>query len=370
MEPNFFRTAATMQNVSRQRSRRFVQAVVSLVVVGLLATALWAVLRDPHKKTAAGPGATPSPQMLAGNEGAAPASPVAIPRRGGSTTTQPGGVSRVGPQPANATVSADRRRELAARLAEAEVKFAAKDYLAARGLFNACVDQGLDARDNAKCVARLASLADEMIFSTIHVPNDPLTELFQVPAGAVLNVIGKRYKVTADLLEKVNHIKATELKAGQSIKCINGPFDAVVDKSDLTLSAYLNQPGEGGHAAVPVLVRRFRVGLGENNTTPTGEWRITNRQAFPPYVHPRTGKKIDKDDPAYPFGHLGLWMAIKGVAGAAVGQQHFGIHSTNEPDSIGKQSSLGCIRTGDADIQEVWILLRAGDDGSRIFVQE
>ena len=43
-------------------------------------------------------------------------------------------------------------------------------------------------------------------------------------------------------------------------------------------------------------------------------------------------------------------MGLKGEDGNAVGKQSYGIHGTIEPDSIGKQASMGCIRMGHEDI--------------------
>jgi lipoprotein-anchoring transpeptidase ErfK/SrfK len=36
---------------------------------------------------------------------------------------------------------------------------------------------------------------------------------------------------------------------------------------------------------------------------------------------------------------------------------NYGIHSTNDPASIGKEGSLGCIRLNDVDIELVFSLL-------------
>jgi lipoprotein-anchoring transpeptidase ErfK/SrfK len=149
---------------------------------------------------------------------------------------------------------------------------------------------------------------------------------------------------------------------------LNGPFNALVDKHLFMMSVYIDVPAAVGKPATPLLVRRFKVGLGEHDSTPTGVWKIKNMQPFPAYTHPQTNKIIDKDDPAYPFGKLGYWMALEGVEGNAIGQMRYGIHSTNQPDSIGKMGSLGCIRMLDDDIKQVWDLLVVEE--SRVTVRE
>jgi lipoprotein-anchoring transpeptidase ErfK/SrfK len=103
----------------------------------------------------------------------------------------------------------------------------------------------------------------------------------------------------------------------------------------------------------------FPVGLGAEDTTPTGRWKIRNKLTHPPYYPPRGGKVIGADDPANPLG--GYWMGLEGVEGAAVGQDSYGIHGTNEPDSIGKRCSMGCIRMRNEDVTFVYELLVAHD---------
>jgi hypothetical protein len=39
----------------------------------------------------------------------------------------------------------------------------------------------------------------------------------------------------------------------------------------------------------------------------------------------------------------------------------YGIHGTNEPKSIGKAASHGCIRMGKADLEEFYALVAVGD---------
>jgi hypothetical protein len=39
----------------------------------------------------------------------------------------------------------------------------------------------------------------------------------------------------------------------------------------------------------------------------------------------------------------------------------YGIHGTNEPKSIGKPASHGCIRMGKADLEEFYVMVAVGD---------
>ena len=42
-------------------------------------------------------------------------------------------------------------------------------------------------------------------------------------------------------------------------------------------------------------------------------------------------------------------------------KQGYGIHGTNEPKSIGKAASHGCIRMAKADLEEFYALVAVGD---------
>ncbi len=62
----------------------------------------------------------------------------------------------------------------------------------------------------------------------------------------------------------------------------------------------------------------------------------------------------------YPLDKHGLWISIVGIPekGTRIGAEDgFGIHGTNDPASIGKAASSGCIRLADEDIRTVFSLL-------------
>jgi lipoprotein-anchoring transpeptidase ErfK/SrfK len=77
-----------------------------------------------------------------------------------------------------------------------------------------------------------------------------------------------------------------------------------------------------------VVVRSYPVGIGKMLTgTPTGEYTIINKQA----------------NPGGPYG--AFWMGLS--------KPHYGIHGTNDPSSIGKEVSHGCIRMYNADVLQL-----------------
>ena len=78
-----------------------------------------------------------------------------------------------------------------------------------------------------------------------------------------------------------------------------------------------------------------------------GWWKPDVNFKHPTYYSPRGEGVIPADDPKNPLG--GYWIGLTGTDGQAVGKESYGIHGTNDPDSIGKQSSMGCIRMPNDD---------------------
>jgi lipoprotein-anchoring transpeptidase ErfK/SrfK len=63
-------------------------------------------------------------------------------------------------------------------------------------------------------------------------------------------------------------------------------------------------------------------------------------------------------DPLNPLGKF--WIGLQGTEGDAVGKEGFGIHGTIEPDSIGKETSHGCIRLINENVEQVYQMLVDG----------
>ncbi|MEW9701388.1 L,D-transpeptidase [Paenibacillus sp. SI8] len=80
------------------------------------------------------------------------------------------------------------------------------------------------------------------------------------------------------------------------------------------------------------VVRGFPVGIGKMVTkTPTGNFYIINKEP----------------NPGGPYG--AFWMGLS--------KPHYGIHGTNDPSSVGRQTSHGCIRMYNDDVLELAALV-------------
>jgi hypothetical protein len=93
----------------------------------------------------------------------------------------------------------------------------------------------------------------------------------------------------------------------------------------------------------------YSVAVGKPSTpSPTGTFTIERRVMNPTYHH--SGKTV-LPGPGNPVGTRWMGLSIRG----------YGIHGTNEPHSIGKAASHGCIRMARADLEEFYTLVAVGD---------
>ena len=99
-----------------------------------------------------------------------------------------------------------------------------------------------------------------------------------------------------------------------------------------------------------VAKRVYPVAVGKPSTpSPVGHFTIARRVSNPTYSH---NGKVVAPGPSNPVGSRWMGLSTKG----------YGIHGTNEPNSIGKAASHGCIRVGKADIEELFALVQVGDE--------
>ncbi|UCG33266.1 MAG: L,D-transpeptidase family protein [Phycisphaerales bacterium] len=232
------------------------------------------------------------------------------------------------------------------------------DLLTARRLLSRAVGVGLPEAEESAVRAVLVDIARQTILSPTRFGSDPLTDIHVVQAGEVLARIAKSYSVTADLLALINGIPdKNRIGLGQRLKVVHGPFHAVIFKQTHQCRVFLGD----------VLVVEFPVGLGEYGSTPTGEWLTSDKLTNPTYYPPasRGGDIIAADDPKNPLGEY--WIGLKGVSGEALGQVGYGIHGTIEPETVGKDVSMGCVRLLAEDIALLYTLMTPGE--SRVIIE-
>jgi lipoprotein-anchoring transpeptidase ErfK/SrfK len=243
-------------------------------------------------------------------------------------------------------------------LADGRARLSAGQFLEARSALTDALQSGkLSDSDVPGAKALLSEINQTVIFSPRVISGDPFVLAYSVRQGDSLAKIAAANGTTWELLSRINHLDPRRLRYGTTIKVIRGPFFAVVTKKTFTMDIYLGGlPDQKGST----YVESFVVGLGKDDSTPTGLWAIAAHAKLrhPTYYPPEGGSPIDADDPKNPLG--GYWIGLTGVEGQAAGQSSYGIHGTIEPDSIGKQASMGCIRLRNDDIAQVFDLMSEG----------
>lgn len=242
--------------------------------------------------------------------------------------------------------------EFETRVQAALEQYRAGKRVEARTSLNEMLLHANSAEERAELRRHLERIADEMIWSRERFEGDPLVDVHTVKSGDKLGLIARPYDIPYELILQLNGMSdPTKIRANQKLKILRGPFHARVYKSDFRLDLYVQD----------TFVKSFRVGIGGDNPTPLGEWIVRSRMRNPTYFPSESAKEkrvIPPNDPANPLG--GFWVGLEGTAGDTVGQVGFGIHGTNEPASIGKAASLGCVRMINEEAEIVYRVLLEG----------
>jgi LysM repeat protein len=193
---------------------------------------------------------------------------------------------------------------------------------------------------------------DRLLLSRTVVPGDTLVERYRVVRGDILSSLGNRYKVPYWLIKRINRIERDrDLLADSRIKIPRGPFHAVIGKADYRMDLYCVDPG-----GKRVFVCSYPVGLGAENSTPIGRWVIRRgKMVDPDWRNPVTGRYYPANSKENPIGEH--WIPLRGVDAKTRSLEGYGIHGTIEPDSIGQQNSMGCVRLLPADVERIYHML-------------
>ncbi|KPK42242.1 MAG: hypothetical protein AMJ78_03210 [Omnitrophica WOR_2 bacterium SM23_29] len=124
------------------------------------------------------------------------------------------------------------------------------------------------------------------------------------------------------------------------MKVVTKKFGIVIDKSQNVL--FLKQDEE--------VLKAYMVSSGENNSTPTGTFKIVTKLVNPVWYS--AGAVVPPDSPENILGSR--WLGIS--------KSGYGIHGTTDPSTIGKQVTAGCIRMLNSDIEELYTILPEGTE--------
>ncbi|MDE5413747.1 L,D-transpeptidase family protein [Alkalihalobacterium chitinilyticum] len=180
----------------------------------------------------------------------------------------------------------------------------------------------------------------------LNLPDPDIIAFHKVESGETLfNITMKYYQNADQLIPLANYNQivnpAADVKAGMTLTIPHptilknykpSGITIKVNKTTNTLTVYQNSE----------VLRTFSVATGKDaSLTPEGTFQIVNKVEKPWY----NPKNIPGGSPNNPLGSHWLGLNVPGT-----NNFKYGIHGTNDPSSIGKHVSLGCIRMHNEDV--------------------
>ncbi|HSH38550.1 MAG TPA: L,D-transpeptidase [Chthoniobacterales bacterium] len=226
-------------------------------------------------------------------------------------------------------------------------------------------------------------------------------KLKALPYRDAAEAIAEKFHCDRDFLEKINPGKTKAIKAGDQLQVPNvEPFEVAAVKelkpgSEIAPPAAndigdaetggaaefssANTKASGGEPLSPAisvrvdtgtnmvgvydadrLIAAYPVTIGSGRTeSPVGEWKVKGVAKMPNFRHDEKMLKrgVRSDDfhmlapgPNNPVGVIWIALNKKGI----------GLHGTDDPDSIGRSASHGCVRLANWDVVRLAMKLKGG----------
>ncbi len=218
-----------------------------------------------------------------------------------------------------------------------------------------------------------------------------------LPYRDVADAIAEKFHSDIHFLEQLNPGKLKGLKAGDQLKVPNvEPFELAsvkdIKPGSETPSQAANEvedqsetqtptPGESGaprNVSVKVdtktnmlgvfdgekLIAAYPVTIGSaHNNSPIGEWKVRGISKLPTFRYDK--EMLEHGERSGNFHMLppGPRNPV-GVMWIALNKKGIGLHGTNDPDSIGRAVSHGCIRLANWDVVRLATKIKTGDNVS------
>lgn len=206
------------------------------------------------------------------------------------------------------------------------------DLIAAKQIYQKLLHDYPGAEDLQGIQDKIFSINIKMLFSpttTFH------SQMYMIAAGDSLQSIAKKFNTTVELLKKANNLGRDLIKPGMKLKVQDNSFSMIVDKSQNTLALI----------SVEEVIKVYKVSTGKNNSTPIGTFKIVNKLINPPWY---SAKGIIPS--GSPENILGTrWLGIN--------QPGYGIHGTDDPNTIGYQCTEGCVRMRNSEVEELYTIV-------------
>ncbi|OED36106.1 hypothetical protein AB834_03325 [PVC group bacterium (ex Bugula neritina AB1)] len=167
------------------------------------------------------------------------------------------------------------------------------------------------------------------------------TQIYQVQSGDSLSTIANKFNTPIDFLLQANGLKIDSVIHPRDPLKVFGPDVKVgvsVDKSQKNMLLMFNG----------TVLRRYDIAIGRNNSTLAGKFAVQNKLKDPVWFN--AGRAILPSDPRNILGTR--WLGF---------DRDMGIHGTIDKKHILDQTSNGCIRMNNGDVEQLYAILRVGD---------
>jgi lipoprotein-anchoring transpeptidase ErfK/SrfK len=190
-----------------------------------------------------------------------------------------------------------------------------------------------------KMEALLGDINVSLLFSPQEVAGNEEFQIHVIKKGDALDSLRKTYKVSPELLMRVNGIRNPKmLSIGKQLVIPQTDFSIEVDKASLTLQL-LNRGKFFKRYSIRMPREELRV--------PGGVYSIERKVENPTWTADRT----------YPSGDPGN---ILGTRMMSLKGSNASIHGTNDPSTIGQYASAGYIGMTNQDVEELYDLAPKG----------
>jgi len=312
------------KNRGRQRGK-----VIFFIVILLQLGAVGAYLYFKHDKSA-----TPEPSTPASFSDPSTAQPSAADLA--PSGLAPSGLAVPAPSAPAPAAPLATTPQIQNRISDAQAAIDAGQLLEAQKTLYSIIETS----PTPEAIDLLGKVNMKLLNSPLMMPGK---EYYVIQSGDYLQKIANKFHTTIALIKKMNGMQSDTIRLGDRLLVFSGKFTVQVSKSKNTLDLMLNGK----------LFKRYSVGTGKFGKTPAARFTIVDKIPEPTWTRPSDNRRIEYGDPENLLGSR--WMAIKS-------KEHpefsgFGIHGTWQRDSIGKQSSNGCIRMLNEEVEELFDIL-------------
>ncbi len=214
----------------------------------------------------------------------------------------------------------------------------------ARDVARKILKSGIEVDDPVwkRTAAVLNKAHEDILFSNMPCPEK---QIYKIEKGDSLIKIAQEFNTTIDVLQKGNGMNPSNpiIHPGKTLNIFKGDWKMKVSKKHFILYLYDNDN----------IFMAFNIGIGKQGRTPTGTFTVEAKTKEPVWY--KDGRKVPYGDKENILGTR--WMELKPTGSTNPNYKGYGIHGTWLPDEIGKDTSNGCIRLANENIEVLYTIV-------------